>query len=352
MSGFELVKLVLDELDPSPGFLDWLADARLSVAVTKGNSLCLIGRAPDDSLAFDDCQFGACMGLAAAGPDTLFLATRYQIWRLENAVPEGQVSPDGDDRLYLPQAAWTTGNLLVRDLSVTLAGEVMFVNGLFSCLSAPSVRLNFEPVWLPPFVSRLAPEDRCHLSGLALEDARPKFVTSASRTDQPAGWRDHQREGGVVVSVETGDVVVSGLSMPCSPVLAGDRLWLCLGGSGELATADPEDGSVTRVTALPGFARGLAVHDGRAVVGVSGPPRGETFSGLPLEGRLNGSEAGGRCGIFVIELASGRVEHSLLFSGGSLAIQALALLQGVRSSAAVSFAGPEVQELVTFPAPG
>ena len=29
---------------------------------------------------------------------------------------------------------------------------------------------NFVPLWRPPFISRLAPEDRCHLNGLAMED--------------------------------------------------------------------------------------------------------------------------------------------------------------------------------------
>jgi uncharacterized protein (TIGR03032 family) len=345
----QLVRLRLDELQPSPGFSAWLDTADVAIALTKGNSLVLIGRDPEDSLSFTDCQFGMCMGLTAVGSDTLFLATRYQIWRLENALPPGRVGDAGHDRLLLPQTAWTTGTLLVRDLKITPDGRVMFVNGLFSCLATPSQRLNFEPAWLPPFISRLAPDDRCHLSGLALEDGRPAFVTSASRSDRTAGWREDVREGGVVVSVPAGDLVAVGLSMPCSPVLRDRRLWLCLGGSGELATIDLEDGTVTRVAALPGFARGLALLDGHAVVGVSGPHRGETFTGLPLVDRLPDATDNAKCGIFVVELESGRIEHSLLFSGASAEIHAVAVLPGVRSGAAVPFTGTDVQELVAVP---
>lgn len=349
MTDHQLVRLRLDELQPSPGFAAWLDAADIAIALTKGSSLVLIGRDADDWLSFTECPFGMCMGLAAVGSGTLFLATRYQIWRLENALPPGRVSDAGHDRLFLPQTAWTTGTLLVRDLGVMPDGRVMFVNGLFSCLATPSPRLNFEPAWLPPFVSGLAPDDRCHLSGVALEDGRPAFVTSASRSDRAAGWREDVREGGVVASVPAGDLVAAGLSMPCSPVLRDGQLWLCLGGSGELATIDLEDGTVTRVAALPGFARGLALCDGHALVGVSGPHRGETFSELPLADRLPDATHDASCGVFVVELASGRVEHSLLFSGGSAEIHAVSMLPGVRSGVAVPFTGTDVQELVAVP---
>jgi uncharacterized protein (TIGR03032 family) len=345
----QLVRLKLDELQPSPGFTAWLDAADVAIALTKGNGLHLVGRDAEDSLSFTDCQFGMCMGLTAAGSETLFLATRYQIWRLENALPPGRVSDGGHDRLFLPQTAWTTGTLLVRDLDVMPDGRVMFVNGLFSCLATPSQRLNFEPAWLPPFISGLAADDRCHLSGVALEDGRPAFVTSASRSDRAAGWREDVREGGVVVSVPAGDLVAVGLSMPCSPVLRDGQLWLCLGGSGELATVDLEDGTVTRVAALPGFARGLALCGDHAVVGVSGPHRGETFSGLPLADRLPDAANDPSCGVFVVELSSGRVKHSLLFSGGSAEIHAVSVLPGVRSGAVVPFTGTDVQELVAVP---
>jgi uncharacterized protein (TIGR03032 family) len=349
MSPFELIRLAFDELQPSPGLADWLAAERLSIALTRGNSLSLVGRLQDGSVSLAEYQFGMCRGVFAAGSETLFLATRYQIWRLQNALPDGELTDAGHDCLYLPQTAWTTGMLLVRDLAADPAGEVRFVNGLFSCLSAPSTRLSFEPVWVPPFISALLAEDRCHLSGLAIAEGGPAVVTSASCADHPYGWRERQRDGGVVLSIPTGDTIASGLSMPCSPVLRDGSLWLCAGGSGELVAIDPSDGDIDVVAALPGFARGLAVTGEHAVVGTSCPNRGETFDGLPLSGRLHGAEANGRCGVFVVNLKSGAIEHSLLLSGGSAEIHGLALLPGVRNPTAVPFTGADVQELVTVP---
>ena len=219
------------------------------------------------------------MGLAAVGSETLFLATRYQIWRLENALPPDEVSEAGHDRLFLPQAAWTTGALHVRDLAVMGDGRVTFVNGLFSCLATPSPRLSFEPQWLPPFISDLAPEDRCHLSGVACEDGGPAFVTSASASNEPGGWRERVRDGGVVISVPGGELVATGLSMPCSPVLRDGRLWVCLGGSGELAAFDLKDGIHPR--------RGTAGVHSRA--GSLWPSRVGWRLGTPSEARPSAS---------------------------------------------------------------
>jgi uncharacterized protein (TIGR03032 family) len=346
---FELVRLQLDQLEPSVGFAAWLSEQRVSLAITKGGGLCLIGLDSEGCVSLDESQLGMCMGLAARGPDTLFVATRYQIWRFENAIPPGETDERGNDRLFLPQTAWTTGTLLVRDLDIVDTGDLLFVNGLFSCLSTPGERLNFEPVWLPTFVSRLAPEDRCYLSGVSLQNGRAAFVTAASRSDQPGGWREYQRDGGIVIDVPTGEVIATGLSMPCSPVLVDQQLWLCLGGSGELARIDTRGGELARVSQLPGFTRGLAILGRWAVVAVSGPQRGEDFSGLPLSDRPSAPAPAGRCGIFVVDLESGRPEHSLLMSGGASDIYGLEVLEDTARASSVRFTGEDVQELVTFP---
>jgi len=32
---------------------------------------------------------------------------------------------------------------------------------------------SFKPLWKPRFISKLAPEDRCRLNGLAMKDGAP-----------------------------------------------------------------------------------------------------------------------------------------------------------------------------------
>src|SRR5438477_485169 len=122
-----------------------------------------------------------CMGLFEAGP-TLWLSTRFQLWRLENALHPGKLY-QGYDRRYVPRVGYTTGDLDGHDVAVEASGRVVFVATRLNCLAAPSERVNFTPLWRPPFVSGLVAEDRCHLNGLALDGGRVRYVTVVAATD-------------------------------------------------------------------------------------------------------------------------------------------------------------------------
>jgi hypothetical protein len=62
---------------------------------------------------------------------------------------------------------------------------------------------NFKPIWKPPFISRLATRDRCHLNGLAMDKSKPRVDTAVSRSDILSGWRDRRHEGGVLIEIQT-----------------------------------------------------------------------------------------------------------------------------------------------------
>jgi uncharacterized protein (TIGR03032 family) len=49
--------------------------------------------------------------------------------------------------------------------------ELRVVNTRFCCLCTLDEAHTFHPRWRPPFVSALAPEDRCHLNGLGTWEA-------------------------------------------------------------------------------------------------------------------------------------------------------------------------------------
>src|SRR5262249_50001491 len=105
-----------------------------------------------------------------------------------------------------------------------LASELWFVNTRFSCLCTRSNTHSFVPRWRPPFISELAPEDRCHLNGLCMAQGRPVFVTALGATDTPGGWRADKKGGGILLEVSTGEVITRGLSMPHSPRWYDGRL--------------------------------------------------------------------------------------------------------------------------------
>jgi uncharacterized protein (TIGR03032 family) len=133
--------------------------------------------------------------------------------------------------------------------------ELWFVNTRFSCLCTLDPSSSFVPRWRPPFVSVLEPTDRCHVNGLAMEEGAPRFVTALGETDTVVGWRARKARGGVLLDVPTGEVVVSGLSMPHSPRLYAGRLWACEAGAGTLGVVDPASGRFEAVAAVPGFTR-------------------------------------------------------------------------------------------------
>ena len=219
------------ELMSSRGFPEWLAGQRASLAFTtyQAGKLFLLGLQPDGRLSIFERTFNRSMGLWGDG-QTLWMSSLYQLWRFENTLLPGQ-QVSGYDRFYVPQVGYTTSDLDIHDIAVTADGRPVFVNCRFNCLATTSETHSFTPVWLPPFIDKLVPEDRCHLNGLALVDGKPRYVTAVSRSNVVDGWRDRRADGGCVVDVDSGEVVLEGLSMPHSPRWHDGKLWLLESGT-------------------------------------------------------------------------------------------------------------------------
>ena len=344
-------------LSSSRGFTDWLAASGGSIAFTtyQAGKLFLIGLKEDGHLSVFERTFPRCMGLGVSSDArTLFLATLYQIFRFDNALPIGQVH-EGYDALYAPHAGWVTADLDVHDVMVGTGGRPIFVNTLFGCLSTVSDGHSFKPVWKPPFISRLAAEDRCHLNGLAGQDGVPRYVTACSTSDVSDGWRDDRVGGGVVVDVNTDKIVLDGLTMPHSPRLRNDRLWLVNSGSGEFGFADFQAnkgrGKFEPLAFCPGYARGMAFAGKSAVVGLSQARDNKTFQGLGLEEALKKRNAKPRCGLQVVDLDSGDAIHWVRIEGIVQELYDVAFLPGIIRPSAVGFKTKDVSHIITVEEP-
>ena len=336
-------------IDTSRQFLSWLKECRASLAFTtyQAGKLFFLGRKPDEQLWVHERNFERCMGLAVH-EGSLYLAQLYQLWRFNNILSPGTTTPEGADRLYVPQASWVTGDVDAHDVAVDGEGRVIFVNTLFSCLATLDPGASFKPLWTPPFVSRLAAEDRCHLNGLALRDGKPAYVTAISRTDVHEGWREHRRSGGVVLEVPSGRVVCSGLSMPHSPRWHQDRLWVLNSGTGELGHVDLDQGRFVPLCFLPGYARGLSFIGSYAVVGLSKPRKVKSFEGLELQERLDAKQVSARCGIAVVDLRTGDQVHSVNIEGIVEELYDVAVIPGVRCPAALGFKSDEIRRTISL----
>ncbi len=336
----------------SPRLWSWLAEQQVSLAFTtyQTGKLFLLGRHPDGRLAVFERTYNRAMGLWADG-QTLWLSTQYQLWRFENLLRPGELYQQ-HDRLYVPKVANTTGDLDIHDVAVDHAGRPVFVATGFGCIATLSDRSSFTPLWRPPFLSRLAAEDRCHLNGLALADGRPRFVTAVGMTDVVDGWRDRRHDGGIVMVVPDGRVIASGLSMPHSPRFYRGRLWLHDSGTGRFGSIDPAGGRFEPLTFCPGYLRGLAFAGDHAIVGLSQPRQDKTFSGLALQDELARRGAEARCGLLIIDLRTGDVAQWLRVEGLVRELYDVAVLPQVSRPMALGFKTDEIQRTIAIGEPG
>jgi uncharacterized protein (TIGR03032 family) len=337
------------EFHASRLFVSWLAEQRASLAVTpyQAGKLFFVGLNSRGELAIFNRSLARVMGLAVH-EQRLWVASLWQLWRFENALQPGQ-SHGENDRWYVPQLAYTTGDIDVHDVAVDGNGEPVFVSTLFSCLARPDPTYSLQPIWKPRFVSRIAAEDRCHLNGLAMRDGEPAYVTCVGRSDANEGWREHRREGGLVIDVASNEIVATGLSMPHSPRWYQGRLWLLNAGSGEFGHLDPASGRFEPVAFCPGFLRGLSFSGDYAVVGISQQRENRSFTDLLLDERLAERGVQARCALQIIDLRRGDVVHELRIEGAIVELFDTAVLPGCRNPGAVGFLSDEIRQTLVLP---
>ena len=290
---------------------------RVSLLVTtyQAGKLVVVSARPDgEGLALAFRNYNSPMGVAVrAEGDMAALATETQIWQLRN-VPAlaRRLDPPGQyDACFLPRRAEYTGPIDAHEMA-WVGGDLWVVNTLFSCLCTLDGVHNFVPRWRPPFISALAAEDRCHLNGMTCDDRGPRYVTALGETDAPQGWRPGKASGGCLIEVAGGQTILKGLSMPHSPRIKGEHVWLLESGQGRLVRYRPGSAALEPVVELPGYTRGLAFAGSLAYVGLSKVRESSTFGNLPIAERKTPLS----CGISVVDLATSREVARLEFHSG------------------------------------
>lgn len=206
------------------------------------------------------------------------------------------------DVIFVPITQHRTGECMIHEMVID-GPSVVFTNTLFSCLARADGTHSFQPLWRPPFVSQLMPEDRCHLNSFATEGKRVRYATAFSETDTLQGFRALPHDTGVIIDVERNAVVVRGLSRPHSVRLFDGRLYVLNSGAGEVLRIDPGAQTSERFAVLPGFTRGLRRHGNVLFVGLSTLRASAIALDLPLAARGDSLI----CGIVALDIETGRV---------------------------------------------
>ena len=292
------------------------------------------------------------MGLAIDG-GRLCVGCSIDIWEFHNVPAVCAKLDESDDyssvtakhdACFLPRRSHCTGDVQIHEMTwvndearitndeTKMSGaskELVFVNTTFSCLAVRSDEDSFEPVWRPRFVSQLSPGDACHLNGLAVRDGRVRYVTALGETNNPGGWRENKRDGGILIDVDSHEIIARGLSMPHSPRWYNDRLWLLESGEGTIGTVDLSTGKYEAIAQFPGFTRGLSFYGPLAFVGLSQVRESAVFSGIPLVDRLQEAEER-TCGVWVVNIETGQTLGFCKFEEGVQEIFAVEVLPGLR----------------------
>jgi uncharacterized protein (TIGR03032 family) len=270
-------------------------------------------------------NFNVPMGLALQG-NRLAIGTKYHVWEYQNQPdvgPKLDAAARPHDACYMPRSHHLTGHIQIHEMA--FAGpELWIVNTRFSCLCTLAPDCSFVPRWRPPFISKLAMEDRCHLNGLGLRDGRPRYVTALGTQDTAAGWRPTKANGGIIMDITDNRVIARGLSMPHSPRWHYDRLWVCESGAGSLSLVDEASGLLRPIAMLPGFTRGLDFYGPYAFIGLSQVRESAVFSGIPITDRLKEEER--MCGLWVVDVRNGETVAFLRFDSGVQEIFAITVL--------------------------
>jgi len=349
----------------SSGLVARLASLDISIALTSYQSglLYFVGRNKENGINIHQAAMPKPMGLCVSQQGELTMTSGYQIMRFENILQPGQAINNTFDACYVPRMVHVTGHLDAHDVGLDGQGRPVFVNTRFNCLARPTAKHSFEVVWRPPFVSALVDEDRCHLNGMAMENGKPAYVTAVSRSDTIDGWRDRRADGGIIIDVASNEIVCEGLSMPHSPRLHKDQLWVLNSGTGELGVVEfgkasksgkPGKGKFKPKVFCPGFLRGLSFHGNLAFVGLS-KPRYKRFEGLALEQRLKDADSEAWCGMQIIDLTSGACVDWFRIDGKIGELYDVEVIAGAVCPMAVPPMSDEAASLITYdgmPTPG
>jgi uncharacterized protein (TIGR03032 family) len=278
------------------------------------------------------------MGIAA-NRNKIAIGCSNQIWELNNVPAVApKVEPLGKhDACYLPRKSHITGDIDIHEMEWggSNSSDLWFVNTRFSCLCTLDSQYSFVPRWRPNFVTSLTPEDRCHLNGLAMVNHQPKYVTALGATNTIGGWRNNKANGGILIDVESNEIISRGLSMPHSPRWYGDaanpsgkreHLWVLESGHGYLSICDRSNGKLETVTSLPGFTRGIDFYGSLAFIGLSQVRETAVFSGIPLTEKLSERI----CGVWVVNLETGQTIAFLKFEDAVQEIFAVSVLPNIR----------------------
>lgn len=273
----------------------------IAISTYQAGKVVLIAAKDENSLVQLPRNFEKAMGIAEdTATDKIAIACKEEVIVFRNSTDLAQFypkAPNKYDALYLPRNTFHTGAIDIHDLNFGTNGELYAVNTLFSTIVKIDDNYNFTPYWIPPFIDKIAAEDRCHLNGMAMLNGKPKYATAFNSGNSPQSWREKVTESGIIMDIEHNTIIAKGLAMPHTPRIFNNELYVLLSATGELVKVNTEDGSYEVIVKIDGFVRGMCLHKDYLFIGISKLRKNSsTFGKLPFAHKAN------EAGIVVVHL--------------------------------------------------
>jgi uncharacterized protein (TIGR03032 family) len=236
----------------------WQMECSVVLSTYQAGKVVIISAKNEEELVQLPRAFPQAMALGVK-ENRLAVASQHEVTVLAHEpglAPGYPAQPKTYDTIFMPRASYYTGTLDIHGLAWG-EGGLWAINTLFSSLGTIDDTFSFTPRWKPPFITKLMPEDRCHLNGMAMREDTPLWVTALGRGDSAKSWRETITTGGVLIHVPSGEIVAGELPMPHTPRLYDGRLLLLLSATGEIVAMDTSTGKYDVIKKVPGFIRGM-----------------------------------------------------------------------------------------------
>ena len=258
-------------LQCNPELAEFFYKMKITVALStyQAGKVVFISATSPDKLVQLPRNFDTPMGIAL-DKNRLAIATVDEVVQFTNE-PTASVGYDSKkeyDAFFVPTASFHTGRVHMHDIEFG-EGGIYGVNTNFSMLGLINGEYSFLPIWKPPFIEHVNSQDQCHLNGMAMQDGKPKYVTILGISHQAGGWRKNKLNGGILMDVQTNEIILRNLQMPHSPRLHNGKLYLLQSASGTLSEVNLETKTIEVIKNLKGFVRGMSLHGDYAFIGLS-----------------------------------------------------------------------------------
>lgn len=334
-------------------FASWLQteNASLVLAGNLPTGLCLIGRQKQGKVLFSALGQSGLHAVASAPDGNIWAAETHFLHEWENATRTGGYKIM-EGRLYLPRLRIFTSDLGVRDLMVDGHNKLLMASAAYSVVGRATTAASFELLWKPPFITKLARENRCGLAGMGLYDQERHCVALWGRSDEPDGWKKDFNGGGCIMLMKDSAIYCEGLCLPRAPRWRDEDLYLLNTGTAEFGKVDRASKRFMPICKCPGYPTGLALYRGWAIVSISAaPPPGSEDLPVPAKADFAATKTVPFSGVLLVDLRSGDIAHHAYSETQGVEFNGVAVLPGCPMAMGVTAESPGIDKLITLPRP-